>query len=161
MNKVSICIFVTSLLISTIHGYNTPECNYAEYGQIQSDSCTDLILDLVPFYRATRLFSLRASTRPIDITKWQWSNRVELPFFRENGQWLSGFKTCRHQLKIDLERCKLALLAFRFINGSISYDTSRWVNIRDEAQHLKRTCGAFGTAGGNLIVGELADHTKQ
>ena len=51
--------------------------------------------------------------------------------------------------------CKMAFLAIRFINGSISSDTGTWLDIRDEAQRLKRLCGAFPTTlvGGNLVVG--------
>ena len=51
--------------------------------------------------------------------------------------------------------CKMAFLAIRFINGSISSDTGTWLDIRDEAQRLKRVCGAFAAApiGGNLVVG--------
>ena len=51
--------------------------------------------------------------------------------------------------------CKMAFLAIRFINGSVSSDTATWLDIRDEAQRLKRLCGAFATTpvGGNLVVG--------
>ena len=51
--------------------------------------------------------------------------------------------------------CKMALLAVRFINGSISSDTGSWGSIRNEAQRLKRVCGAFASTpvGGNLVVG--------
>lgn len=56
-----------------------------------------------------------------------------------------------------LDGCKMAFLAIRFLNGSISYDTSAWEDIRSEAQRLKRSCGAFTAAplGGNLVVGEF------
>lgn len=58
---------------------------------------------------------------------------------------------------IVLDGCKMAFLAIRFLNGSVSYDTSAWEDIRSEAQRLKRLCGAFAAAplGGNLVVGEF------
>ena len=51
----------------------------------------------------------------------------------------------------------MALLAIRFLDGKVSYDTSSRADIRNDAQRLKRLCGAFAAAplGGNLVVGEL------
>ena len=59
--------------------------------------------------------------------------------------------------------CKIAFLAVRFLNGSISYDTSTWEQIRGEAQRLKRSCGGFAPAlsGGNVVVGEVLSHTNK
>ena len=58
---------------------------------------------------------------------------------------------------IVLDGCKIAFLAIRYLNGSVSYDISAWEDIRSEAQRLKRSCGAFTTTplGGNLVVGEF------
>ena len=63
---------------------------------------------------------------------------------------------------IILDGCKIAFLAIQYLNGSVSYDTSIWADIRNEAQRLKRSCGAFATAplGGNLVVGELTVTTR-
>ena len=56
----------------------------------------------------------------------------------------------------------MALLAIRFLDGNISYDTGTRADIRDDAQRLKRLCGAVAAAplGGNLVVGELEKHCK-
>ena len=59
--------------------------------------------------------------------------------------------------------CKMAFLAIRFTNGSVSSDTGTWLNIRDEAQRLKRLCGAFASTpiGGNLVVGGFFKRSEQ
>ena len=59
--------------------------------------------------------------------------------------------------------CKIAFLAVRFFNGSISYDTSTWDDIREEAQGLKRICGVYPSAplGGNLVVGKAVNDTRE
>lgn len=133
---------MTSLLVSIVHGINSPRCDSNSYGQPQPNWCTQLILKEIPIIGGLdRLFSLRTSIKPKGISKAQFSNRVELPFLREN------------------DGCKIAFLAVRFLNGSISYDTSTWNHVRSEAQRLKRSCGISATAplGGNLVVG---DHSR-
>lgn len=159
MTRVGLWIILTSLLLSLVHGDSRPRCDSHGYGQPQPASCTDLILNKIPtdhrFNR--RLFSLKKTIQPDDITKAQWSHRVELPFLRENGQFSKKKSTCRRQLMTILEGCKIAFLAVRFLNGSISYDTTTWEDIHSEAQRLERSCGGFPTAplGGNLVVGEF------
>ena len=108
-----------------------------------------------------RLFSLKTSIKPEDITESEWSDRVELPFLRENGQYLRQFKAWRSQLITVLDGCKIAFLAIRFLNGSISYDTSTWGDVRSEAQRLKRSCLVKPHSGGNLVVGKFVEHTKE
>ena len=54
--------------------------------------------------------------------------------------------------------CKIAILAIRFLNGSISYDTSRWDQVRAGAHRVNRVCNggsATHPSGGNLVIGEL------
>lgn len=93
MNKSGLWIIVTSLLLSIVHGNNTPRCDSHAYGKPQPDSCTQLILNEIRIdARLTRLLSLKLSIKPKDITKTQWSQRVELPFLRENGQWFSSLR---------------------------------------------------------------------
>lgn len=155
---------MTSILLSTVHGYNRPRCDSHGYGKPQPDFCHQLILNEIPIdNRLTRLFSLRTSIKPEDITKAQWSERVELPFLRKNGQYSRLFQVCCRQLMTILDGCGVALLAVRFLNGSISYDISTWEEIRDDTQRLKRSCGGFTVAplGGNLVVGEFVHHTEE
>ena len=156
VTKYASWIMVTSLLLFGVYGDNRPRCDSHGYGQPQQKSCTKLILNEVSIdNRITRLFSLKISIKPEDISMEQFSFRVELPFLRENGQYLLSDEACLHQLIIILDGCKIALLAVRFLNGSISYDTSTWEDIRNEAQRLKRLCGESSTAqaGGNLVAG--------
>ena len=69
------------------------------------------------------------------------------------------FRVDWRQLMTDLDGCKIAFLAIRYLSGSISYDTSTWQDIRGETQRLKRSCDGFPSApsGGYLVVGELAN----
>ena len=55
--------------------------------------------------------------------------------------------------------CKVALLAIHLRDGSISYDTSTWHDIQNEAGRLKRSCGVFTIIpiGGNLVVGRSGE----
>ena len=59
--------------------------------------------------------------------------------------------------------CRIIFSAVRFVNGSISYDTSTWDDIRGEAQRLKRLCGDLPSAplGGNLVVGKVVNDTRE
>lgn len=87
MTRFGNWIIVTSILLSTVHGKNKPRCDSHGYGQPKPESCTQLIRNEMKFEnRISRLFSLETSIKPEGITKAQWSNRVELPFLRENGQ---------------------------------------------------------------------------
>ena len=157
MTSFGLSVIVTCILLSIVHGNHKPRCDSHDYGQPQPASCTELILDEIANDRISRLFSLSTYTRPEGITTNQFRRRIELPFLRENGRGSSYFKACRHLLIIIPDGCKIAFLAIRFLNGSVSYDTSIWADIRNEAQRLKRSCGAFATAplGGNLVVGKI------
>lgn len=131
-------IVATVLLYAFVHGNRRPRCDSNSYGQPDSFSCKELILDEIPDNLVSRYFSLVTTVKPDGIKTRQFAMRVALPYLREN------------------DGCKMAFLAIRFINGSISSDTSRWLNIRDETLRLNRLCGAFATAptGGNLVVGD-------
>ena len=76
-------------LLSTVHGAKRPKCSSDGYGQPQLDSCTQLILKEIPTVGGSvnRLFSLKTSIMPEELTRTQWRHRIELPFLRENG-WL-------------------------------------------------------------------------
>ena len=160
MNRFGLKIIVTCLLLSIAHGYArpNPRCDSYGYGQPPPASCAKLILDEIPSEGpAIRFFSLRTFIKPQGITRMQFSRRIALPYLRGNSRWSSRFKVCHDLLTIVLDACKVAFLAIRFLNGSVSYDTSSWENIRSEAQRLERSCGNFAAApvGGNLVVGEF------
>lgn len=162
MTSFGLSVIVTCLLLSIVYGSHKPRCDSHGYGQPQPASCTELILDEIANDQISRLFSLNTYTRPDGITTNQFRRRIELPFLRENGRGRHTSRACPHLLMIILDGCKIAFLAIRFLNGSVSYDTSIWADLRNEAQRLKRSCGAFATAplGGNLVVGELTVTTR-
>lgn len=159
MTRLGFKVLVTYLLLVIVHGdaRSRPRCDSHAYGQPRSASCTKLILDAFPVEGPlSRFFSLKNTAKPEGITRLQFSRRVALPFLRENGRCSSYFKVCRGLLLTTvLDGCKIAFLAIRFLNGSVSYDTSAWEDIRSEAQRLRRSCGAFPATplGGNLVVG--------
>ena len=161
MTNFGFGIIVAILLSYTlVDGRETPRCDSASYGQPHSFSCTELILDEIPDNLASGFFSLETSVKPDGITRTQFRNRVALPYLRENGRcfvmklWAYG-RSANPVDRTFPDGCKMAFLAIRFTNGSVSSDTGTWSDIRDEAQRLKRLCGAFATTpiGGNLVVG--------
>ena len=88
MTHFDLWILVIGFLLSTVHGANRPQCSSDGYGQPQLDSCTQLILKEIPTVGGSainRLFSLKTSIRPEELTRTQWRHRIELPFLRENG----------------------------------------------------------------------------
>lgn len=164
MTKIGFIVILTWLLLSIVHGFQECRCDSLGYGQPQPASCTRLIPNQFPPGRVvSRLFGLETFNRPREITTNQFAHRIVLPFFRENGWWPSSFRVCCGLLTVILDGCKIALLAIRFLNGSVSYDTSSWGSIRGEAQRLRNICcGAFqaGPQGGVLVVGEFSEFKR-
>ena len=160
MTKICLIVIVTWLLLSIVHAFQEPRCDSIGYGRPQPASCMELIPNQFPPGNfVSRFFGLETSNKPREITTNQFAHRIALPFFRENGRFSSSFNICCSLLTVVLDGCKIALLAIRYINGRISYDTSSWANIRGEAEHLRITCsGTFDTTsqGGNLVVGEFS-----
>ena len=157
MTKISLVVILTWLLLSIVHGFQQPRCDSIGYGRPQLASCIELIPNQFPPGNfVSRFFGLETSNRPREITTNQFAHRIVLPFFRENGRWSSSIRVCCGLLTVILDGCKIAFLAIRFLNGSVSYDTSSWGSIRAEAQRLSSTCcGALyaQSRGGNLVVG--------
>ena len=158
MTKFGLTLTVTCLLLSIVHSSQTPRCDSIGYGRPQPDSCTELISDSFPQANVySRYFGLKTSSKPPKITRAQFARRVALPVLRENGQWSSRSKVCCGLLTVVLEGCKIAFLAIRFVNGSVSYDTTSWADMRNEADRLQNVCGTYPPTlpGGNVVVGEF------
>ena len=159
MTKIGLIVILTWLLLSIVHGYLRYRCDSIGYGQPQPAACMELIPNrFPPGSFVSRFFGLETSNKPREITTNQFAHRIALPFFRENGQSSSFFRICCGLLTVILDGCKIAFLAIRFLNGSVSYDTSSWGNIRHEAELLRITCSGTVHAesqGGNLVVGEF------
>ena len=160
MNKIGLIVILTWLPLSIVYGLPEPRCDLIGYGQPQPASCTKLIPNqFPPGSFVSRFFGLETFNKPREITTNQFAHRIALPFFRGNGRWSPSFRACFGLLTVILEGCKVAFLAIRFLNGSVSYDTSSWGSIRGEAQRLRSTCCGASHAesqGGNLVVGEFS-----
>ena len=160
MTKIGLKVILTWLLLSIVHGLQEPRCDLNGYGRPYPFSCEIMISRRFPITSIQkRFFGLETSDKPMGITKTQFAKRIALPFFGEFGRWSSSFRVCCGLLTVILEGCKMAFLAIRFRNGSVSYDTSSWREIDYETLRLKSTCvGANWTLsrGGNLVVGEFS-----
>ena len=160
MTKIGLTVILTWLLLSIVHGFPEARCDSIGYGRPEPTSCMKLIPNqFPPGNLVSRFFGLETSNKPREITTNQFAHRIALPFFRGNGQWSSSFKVCCGLLTVLLDGCKIAFLAIRFVNGSVSYDTSSWGIIRHEAEQLRITCSGASYAnsqGGNLVVGEFS-----
>ena len=166
MTKIGLTVILGCLLLSLVHGLQEPRCDSIGYGQPQPASCNKLIPNQFPPGNfVSRFFGLETFNKPRGISTNQFAHRIRLPFFRENCRWSSFFKVCCGLLTVVLDGCKIAFLAIRFLNGSVSYDTSSWGSIRDKAQRLRSTCCGAPHAesqGGNLVVGEFSTfHSSQ
>ena len=160
MTKIGLRVILTWLLLSIVHGFQEPRCDLIGYGQPYPTDCQIMIGRRFPIHSIQkRFFGLETSNKPREITKTQFAKRIALPFFGEYGRWSSSFRVCCGLLTVILETCKMAFLAIRFLNGSVSYDTSSWRDIHGETRRLKSTCvGTDYTVsrGGNLVVGEFS-----
>ena len=160
MTKIGLRVILTWLLLSIVHGLQDCRCDSIGYGRPQPASCKKLIpSQFPPGSFVGRFFSLETSNKPREITTSQFAHRIALPFFRENGPWSSSFRVHCGLLTVISDGCKIAFLAIRFRNGSVSYDTSSWGSIRGEADRLRSTCSGAVYAeseGGNLVVGEFS-----
>ena len=153
-------VFVlTWLLFSIVHGFHEFQCDSLGYGRPQPASCSSLIPNrFPPGSFVSRFFSLETFNKPRGITTNQFAHRIPLPFFRENGWYSSSFRVYYSLLTVIVDGCKIALLAVRFINGSVSYDTGSWASIRGEAERLRSRCCSASQAesqGGNMVVGKF------
>lgn len=160
MTKIGLRVILTWLLLSIVHGLQEPRCDLNGYGQPHESFCQIAIDRKFPITSMVkRFFGLETSEKPGGITKAAFAKRIALPFFGEFGRWSSSFRVCCGLLTVILASCKMAFLAIRFRNGSVSYDTSSWRVIYEELHRLESTCvGANWTLsrGGNLVVGEFS-----
>ena len=160
MTRIGLIVILTWLQLSIVYGFHQFQCDSLGYGRPQPVSCSSLIPNrFPPGSFVSRFFGLETFNKPRGITTNQFTHRITLPFFRENGRFSSSLRVHCGLLTVIVDGCKIALLAVRFLNGSISYDTSSWGNIRGEAERLRSRCCGWSPAesqGGNMVVGEFS-----